>query len=72
MTQANEHPFKIGDRVKRLDVVGPIGTIQNIRIETLRESLKQDGDEPPAVTITVLWDNGTLSHFVPEGLSHLC
>ena len=60
--------FKTGDRVKRSGQPGPLGTVQKIRIETVRTTLKEDGSEPPGVTVTVLWDNGTLSHFVPEGL----
>ena len=65
-------PFKPGDRVARADgVTGPQGTVKNIRRETVRSSLKPNSDEPPGVAITVIWDNGTESHFVPEGLSKL-
>jgi hypothetical protein len=60
--------FKAGDRVTRAGIAGPQGTVQNVRIESVRETIKQDGDEPRGISITVLWDNGTLSHFVPEGL----
>lgn len=60
--------FKLGDRVVRKGHPGPSGTVKKIRIETVRTSVKQDGLEPPGVTVLVLWDNGTLSHFVPEGL----
>lgn len=60
--------IKVGDRVKKVGVVGPIGTVRNIRVETARTTLKQDGTEPPGVCVTVLWDNGTLSNFVPDGL----
>ena len=60
--------FKVGDRVKNSFQSGPLGTVQKVRIETIRDSIKQDGKEPPGVTVTVLWDNGTLSHFVPSGL----
>lgn len=60
--------MKVGDRVERLGSDGPKGTIKSVRVETVRTSLKQDGTEPPGVCITVLWDNGTMSHFVPEGL----
>lgn len=63
--------FKTGDRVKKAGVKGPLGTVQKIRVETVRESLKQDEKEAPAVTVTVLWDNGTLSHFVPGGLTRV-
>lgn len=57
-----------GDRVKRLGTIGPMGTVQNIRIETVRQSIKVDGAEPPGIAVTVLWDNGTKSHFVPGAL----
>ena len=60
--------FQKGDRVKRLGTGGPWGTVQNIRIETVRQSIKVDGAEPPGVAVTVLWDNGTKSHFVPGAL----
>lgn len=64
--------FKAGDRVKRSDGVGPLGTVQTIRIESIRSSLKNNSDgEGPGVNVTVLWDNGTLSHFVPEGLERI-
>lgn len=63
-------PFKIGDRVRRSDNSGPLGTVQLIRQETARHSVKtNEGDtESTGLTVTVLWDNGTTSHFVPEGL----
>ena len=60
--------FKTGDRVKRAAVNGPLGTVQKVRVEIVRNQLKLEGGEPPGVTVTVLWDNGTLSHFVPDGL----
>lgn len=61
--------FKPGDRVKRADgLSGPVGTVQNIRVEVVRSSLKPSISEAPGVAITVLWDNGTVSHFVPDGL----
>lgn len=63
--------FKPGDRVRRSGLEGPQGTIKKIRVETVRQSIKEDGNEPPGVTITVLWDNGTLSHFIPEGLENV-
>lgn len=65
-------PFKIGDRVVRSDdAQGPNGTVQNIRVETVRSSLKPDSQEPRGVAVTVIWDNGTISHFVPEGLKKI-
>lgn len=54
--------------MKRVETDGPFGTIKKIRVETVRQSIKEDATEPPGVTVTVLWDNGTLSHFVPAGL----
>ena len=60
--------FKSGDRVRRTDTEGPLGTVHKVRIETVRQSIKVEGAEPPGVTVTVLWDNGTSSHFVPAGL----
>jgi hypothetical protein len=57
-----------GDRVRRIGAAGPLGTVQKIRTETVRQSIKVDGAEPPGITVTVLWDNGTKSHFVPSGL----
>lgn len=60
--------FRTGERVKRAGQSGPLGTVQKVRVETVRTTLKVDGNEPPGVTVTVLWDNGTVSHFVPQGL----
>jgi len=67
-----DYDFKPGDRVVRKDSEpGPMGTVQNIRVEVVRSSLKPDTSEPPGIAITVLWDNGTVSHFVPEALTRL-
>ncbi len=65
---ANE--FQIGDRVVRKEISGPQGTVQQVRVERIRTSIKESKEhsEGPSITISVLWDNGTLSHFVPEGL----
>jgi len=61
--------FNIGDRVVKAGSKGPVGTVRNIRKEIIRESIKEkENSEPPSVTIVVLWDNGTTSHFVPDGL----
>lgn len=60
--------FKQGDRVKRSGTEGPLGTVKQVRVESVRQSLRAEDGEPPGVTVTVLWDNGTLSHFIPEGL----
>ena len=61
-------PFEKGDRVRKIESTGPFGTVQRVRIETVRQSIKET-KEAPGVTVTVLWDNGTLSHFVPDGLA---
>lgn len=63
--------FKAGDKVVRNGTKGPTGVVQNIRIETTKNTIKQDGLEEPGVAVTVLWDNGTTSHFVPEGLEKI-
>ena len=65
----SERP-NVGDRVVRKGKPGVFGTVTDIHVETVRESLKesQEGQEPPSVVITVVWDNGTISHFIPEGL----
>ena len=63
--------FKAGDRVKKAGTSGPLGTVEKIRFETMRETIKIDETEPPSITVTVLWDNGTLSHFVPGGLEKI-
>lgn len=59
--------FNRGDRVRRTGSEGPFGTVENIRVETLRQSIKESNDAP-GIAITVLWDNGTKSHFVPGAL----
>lgn len=64
----SEPKFKTGDRVKRVQGEGPLGTVQGVRVETTRQVIKVDETEPPSVTVTVLWDNGTVSHLVPDGL----
>ena len=71
MNDSIELDFKVGDRVIRPDVDGPAGVIHNIRVETVKMSVKKDGQEQPGVAISVLWDNGTLSHFVPSALKKL-
>ena len=64
---SEELPFATGDRVKQTGSEGPCGTVQKVRVETVRKSIKES-DEQPGITVTVLWDNGTTSHFIPEGL----
>ncbi|MCC6953910.1 MAG: hypothetical protein IT290_07310 [Deltaproteobacteria bacterium] len=69
--QATESRFHEGDRVKRADQSGPLGTVTKVRIERTKATLKTDSGEPPGVSVTVLWDNGTLSHFVPDSLTRI-
>ena len=70
-TPTSASRFTEGDRVKRADQSGPLGTVTKVRIERTKASLKSDSGEPPGVSVTVLWDNGTLSHFVPDSLQKL-
>jgi hypothetical protein len=60
--------FKIGDRVSQKDIEGPVGTIRQIREETKKSAARASGKEGPGVTVQILWDNGTLSHLIPENL----
>ncbi|MBL7662316.1 hypothetical protein JNK13_06140 [bacterium] len=62
--------FNTNDKVVRKGTVGPIGVVTQIRVETQRATLKES-EEGPSVTVTVLWNNGTLSHFTPDGLERL-
>lgn len=64
-------PFTTGDRVKKKNTEGPFGTVQHVRLETIRQTVSDHRTEPPGITVTVLWDNGTTSHFVPAGLDKL-
>ena len=66
---AQKVPFEVGDRVVRTGTKGPYGLVQKVRVDTTRNTIKEDGGEPPGITVTVLWDNGTLSHFTPEMLA---
>lgn len=68
---AKEASFKIGDRVVRAETQGPAGTIFKVRSDTGHTSNRDRGKNDKGLTITVLWDNGTLSHFIPEGLAPL-
>lgn len=65
--------FKPGDRVVRAEGSGPQGTVRVVREERATESIKEssEGKEKLGITVTVLWDNGTSSHFVPEALNKL-
>ena len=71
-TKSKSKSFTPGDRVKRIGIHGPVGTVEKVRTETISDSIKFAGKdkEPPTETVTVMWDNGTLSHFIPEGLEH--
>ena len=64
-----DQKLKVGDRVIQAGEKGPVGTVQRIRIETKRNTIKSSDGEGPGITVTVLWDNGTLSHFVPDTLA---
>jgi len=61
----NSQKLKIGDRVKRLNLPGCFGVVQDIRTEVTSTTpeVKEKG-----LMIHVLWDNGTLSCFGPEAL----
>jgi hypothetical protein len=57
--------FKEKDRVRRSWGEGCLGTVQQVREEVTSTS----GDvREKGLLISVLWDNGTLSYFSPEGL----
>ena len=66
-----ECTFKIGDKVVVNGKKGPIGVVKEIRIETMRTSAKEKDKEGLGMSVTVIWDNGTISHFVPEALEKL-
>lgn len=66
---AQKLPFEVGDNVVRVGSKGPHGLVQKVRVDTHRNTIKEDGGEPPGITVTVLWDNGTLSHFTPDQLA---
>ena len=57
--------FKLNDRVKRSNGEGCLGIIKELRAETT--SISDSKKEKPLL-VSVLWDNGTLSYFAPEGL----
>jgi len=57
--------FKVNDRVKRISGEGCMGIVKEVRAETT--SVGDSKKEKPLL-IAVLWDNGTLSYFSPEGL----
>jgi hypothetical protein len=57
--------FKVNDRVKRASGGGCIGVVKELRAETT--SIGDSKKEKPLL-VSVLWDNGTISYFSPEGL----
>jgi len=63
--------FQAGDLVQRVVKPGSVGIVQKIRVETVRSSLRAGSSEGPGITVTVLWDNGTISHFIPDGLEKI-
>jgi hypothetical protein len=60
------HTFKAGDRVIRVHVPGSLGTVKEIREETVQSGDSREKDRP--VIIGVQWDNGTMSFFGSAGL----
>ncbi len=69
--QKTHFKFKIGDRVSRIGVDGPKGVVSNIRVETAKDGIKKEKKDSNNITVTVMWDNGTESHFIEEGLKHI-
>jgi hypothetical protein len=57
--------FKPNDRVKRVFGGGCVGTVQEVRAEV---SVSSEPKREVGYIIVVLWDNGTLSSFSPDGL----
>ena len=57
---------KLQDRVKRPHGGGCYGTVQEVRAEV---SLSSEPDREVGYIVVVLWDNGTLSSFSPDGLT---
>lgn len=57
--------LKPKDRVKRQYGEGCYGTVQEVRAEV---SLSSEPDREVGYIVVVLWDNGTLSSFSPDGL----
>ncbi len=68
MIELDELNIKQGNRVLRTGTTGPKGTVKQIRVESIRQTMRTGEGDPLGVTVTVLWDNGTLGHFVPDGL----
>lgn len=57
--------LKIGDRVKRTQLSGCLGTVKDVRSEVT--AVTQEAKER-GLLIQVHWDNGTMSYFGPDGL----
>ena len=68
MQELDQINIKQGNRVLRTGTTGPKGTVKQIRVETTRQTMRTGETDPLGITVTVLWDNGTLGHFVPDGL----
>lgn len=58
--------FSAGDRVKRIQSNGCKGTVKEVREETMQAGDSREKDKP--LIVSVLWDNGTISSFGPNGL----
>jgi hypothetical protein len=65
MTNSGKPNFKASDRVKRVYGEGCLGTVQELRAEV---TLSSEPDKEVGYIVVVLWDNGTLSSFSPDGL----
>jgi hypothetical protein len=65
---AEKCELKLGDRVIRTSSIGAAGTVSGVRVDTTRASIKEGTNEAPGITITVIWDNGTTSHLLPNSL----
>jgi hypothetical protein len=57
--------IKPSDRVRRISGDGCHGTVKEIREEV---TLSSDTNREVGYIVVVLWDNGTLSAFSPEGV----
>jgi hypothetical protein len=57
--------LKVNDRVRRVYGGGCCGTVKDVREEVTASA---DDRREKALLINVLWDNGTMSCFSPDGL----
>ena len=67
MTEQNQS-FEAGARVVRQGTAGPKGTVQKVRTDTVRSSIVNSKDMDRGTTVTVIWDNGTVSHYISGSL----